>query len=756
MEVPILHVNLFGFKTEGVQLEGLQGASLKDIADATTSSRGRVHNADMHQTLKDDPRMAQLALRTYLERIGMQFTPDASKAMHQRKDPQAPLVLQVTRTLEPPADTPRYAQIEVRIRAGAVVLAPPSAAAKRNDRHTSSSSTSPIETRNSFGELANADMMDDDESGTDNRAAASGETLKQAFAWPAADLTIRLQPDPCPQGKIVMVLGQADFVSTRTDAPTQHRLEACKGATTNMKTALARDAIVLGLSALPQPVREQIAVANGLRGSPLMYLRGTQGEMIKVFLPEGQLVKFDVPGYEGVQFQCSPRYDVETAVTESKAQMEERLQVRRQQDAATEGRKVKMFAQPGVFGPETTAADVKQHTMAGMNEVTHRCGGQASLWPASAIATIEAGKDKDNNRVFFLVAETKAMAEWLVAATKLEGGARLKVGGAAVSAHICRQRKEKVPGTHTTQPRGARQAARTPRTRTTGRTERVKSGAPPRKQQETTGAPAASSTSAAAGWTGLGSQQADGTDGPATSAAAQTAHTEPAGEEETLETLLRQALDEIDVLRQENARLREQQGRPQQQQQQQDRAKKSSKSSSSRTPPQRAAGSQPVAQGESDDMTALLRTVLEEVKSLKETTDTRLNTMSMTTTKMNARLDRLDNHKGELRGDMAGLEARLRADVTQLESRMRAEAQGTTTRLEEQMQRLAMPKEGSASSQPTNKRGRASPAKGTSGETKHRRTQDETGAAIEDSSSEDKDEPMATSPPHPQGEGGDH
>jgi hypothetical protein len=763
MEVPIRYVNVFGFKAEGVKLEGLQGASLKDIEDATTSVQGKVHNADMYPTAQNDPRMAHLALRTHLERLGMQFTPDASKAMHQRKDPQAPLVLQVTRTLEHPADTPRYAQIDVTIRAGAVVLPLSAGTAATRDRRNSSSGASPLETSNSFSVLDSADMMDDDDSGTAGRAAASGEPLKQVFVWPARDLTIRLQPDPSPQGKIVMVLGEADFVSTRTDAHTQHRLEACTGATTNMKTALARDAIVQGLSALPQPVREEIAVANGLRGSPLMYLRGTQGEMIKAFLREGQLIKFDVLGYEGVQFQFSPVYDVETAVRESKAQMEERMQVRRQQDAATEGRKVKMFASPGVFGIGTTVADVKQHTMEGMKAVTQRCGGQASLWPESAIVTMEAGKDKDNNRVFFIVVESKATAEWLVAATKVGGGARLKVGGVAVSAHICRPRKEKAPHTHTVKPRGTRQAAQSPRTRPTGRTVLEKpdghgwqqQGAPRRLQQETAGAPAAASSSAAVGRTSLASRQAGATDGHAAAAAAQT---EQANAEETTETLLRQVLDENEMLKQKIARMEEERGRPQQQQQQQqDRAKKSSKggtggSSGSRTHAQRAAGSPPSAQGEGDEMKALLKSVLEEVKSLKETSDTRFNTLSVAADKVNARLNRLE----DMKGDLAGLESRLRTDVTQLESRMRAEAQGTTTRLEEQIQRLAVLKTGSAPPQPTNKRGPpGSPPKGTSGEAKHRRTQDET-VTVEDSSSEGNDDPMATSLPHSQGEGGNH
>jgi hypothetical protein len=526
-----------------------------------------------------------------------------------------------------------------------------------------------------------------------------------------------------------------------------------------MKTALAREAIVQGLAALPQPVREEIAVANGLRGSPLMYLRGTQGEMIKACLSEGQLVKLDVPGHEGVQFQFSPVYDVETAVRESKAQMEERMQVRRQQDAATEGRKVKMFASPGVFGIGTTVADVKQHTMEGMKAVTQRCGGQASLWPESAIVTMEAGKDKDNNRVFFIVVESKATAEWLVAATTLGGGARLKVGGVAVSAHICRPRKEKAPATHTVKPRGARQAAQSPRTRPTGRTVLEKpdghgwqqQGAPRRQQQETAGAPAAASSSAAVGRTSLASRQAGATDGHAAAAAAQT---EQANAEETTETLLRQVLDENEVLKQKIARMEEERGRPQQQQQQQDRAKKSSKggtggSSSSRTHAQRAAGSPPSAQGEGDEMKTLLKSVVEEVKSLKETTETRFNTLSVAADKMNARLNRLE----DMKGDLAGLESRLRTDVAQLESRMRAEAQGTTTRLEEQIKRLQT---GSAPPPPTNKRGPpGSPPKGTAAEAKHRRKQDGT-VTVEDSSSEGNDDPMVTSLPHSQGEGGNH
>jgi hypothetical protein len=440
------------------------GMTLVEFRASMAPSQVHGSSAVNSNTTYVDKGVAMRALRQGLEKRGMRFSPH--QAIKASADLKAPLRLQVIRAIEPPSSGPRTAQVEVTFEAGEVVIG-------HLKKPTSPPSVTPSTDSNRFAGLSHdedVDAMDTEgrtpgptagagdttgssastEAGTGGNAGQDNTLYTRAHAWPSKRLTIRLQLDLCPNGRILLALRHVKFSAcNKTSTADQLALATFQDQPTHMKTAWMQEAAVNALRGkLPMAILEQLSVEHKLQQAPLTYLRGRHGEIIKSQLPDMKKLTWALG--HGVQMEFTVEHDYVSAVKEERAKEEARAKARIEQDRSVDGRKVKIYGKD-VFDVTTAAADVKRALHSSMATLTQQAGaGAADLWKADTIVTCEVGrssrggrasKGSGHERAVFVILANKAAAEWMVEATKLSQGSRLKYGGRPVQAHVCRPRQ---------------------------------------------------------------------------------------------------------------------------------------------------------------------------------------------------------------------------------------------------------------------------------------------------------------------------
>jgi hypothetical protein len=321
-----------------------------------------------------------------------------------------------------------------------------------------------MSTTNTFSLLQD---MDDDVDGANKEgheattaATATKDMGKdhysEGFAWPARPLEFRMEVAHCPGGRILCVLEdmqyyqEASSLSTSTLAA-QIALLILKDESRSIQAARARESICASLQGtLPAYAVEDVDVEFRLKEAPVTYLRTNYASLLSTEMKDGTECSIPVVGgFDSSLKLCLKfkiRYDVEEAAKEAKAVKNERVKAHEQQDAATKGRKLKVFGRDA-FGISTSPLALQSQIHHGMVNFNAKTGGKPELWQDGAIARIEAGKDKKTQeRCFFVITSTKAQAEMLLAATDRNltpPSLLITFDGKPLQTHICRPRTER-------------------------------------------------------------------------------------------------------------------------------------------------------------------------------------------------------------------------------------------------------------------------------------------------------------------------
>jgi hypothetical protein len=407
-----------------------------------------------------DRGMAKMALMEGLRQKGIRFVEDNRKAVKLSSDPKAPLIMQVTRMLDPPYSGPQLAQVDVIFEAGEIMIG-------QKKISTNNSPPAQERTANRYSELQEGEGEDEEGEGPrepTNKQQQEGDMdvvmeatnnkearFLTAIAWPAARLVIRMQVDPCPSGRIALVYRNLQCTMKTTGIATQEVLASFLGAPTHQRMAILRAATISALKGkLPKTILEDMNVEYKLHRAPMTYVRATQVEMLRGQLKDGTKHAWAVPGFEGLQVTFTVEHDYLSAAKEEKMKQDARMQTRQEHDRSVEGRKVKLYGTSLSATSSSESAD-KQALHARMRQITQQLGGTAmeEIWTDRAIVSFEAGKDGrksgasngSGGSAYYIVCTSKGEAEWLVAATKMSLGNRLTMHGQPVQAHICRLRK---------------------------------------------------------------------------------------------------------------------------------------------------------------------------------------------------------------------------------------------------------------------------------------------------------------------------
>jgi hypothetical protein len=459
----VITIKAFGHKADGISASAARkgGMTISAMQGSIHTHNGAIQCKSMTTCPDTNEAMALKALKVALEQQGVIFAEEPKKSAISRnaKDSKAPIIMRMTRTLEPSGDTPQWGPMALRIPAGTVILgtkrAPSTDEADMQENKA-------VGTPNRFTSLVDDDMEEEDEGEKVNGTTTTTTTrhtkdelqYSAAFVWPRHTLEIRMERDRSPGGKILLVLEDLQYrteAMQRDQAPAQLNMMRLQNEAGAMLAARTREAICehLRQQQVPEYVVENVGVERRLKGAPVTYIRSSYSNLLSTALVDGQTYSFPVSAVDPslkLSLTCKIRYDVEDAVTEAKTAMNERAKAHEQQDAATKGRKIKVYGR-GVFELSTSALAVQSQIHQGMVNFNAKTGGKQDLWPDGAVTHIEAGKDKKTNeRCFFLITSTKAQAEMLIAATdnKLTPPSLLLTfrDNRFMQMHMCRPRAE--------------------------------------------------------------------------------------------------------------------------------------------------------------------------------------------------------------------------------------------------------------------------------------------------------------------------
>jgi hypothetical protein len=660
-EVPVVNVNAYGYSSAGLSLRSAHedGMTVNALREQITVKHGRISaSPTMLKTESSNTKLAEQALSTCLQQRGYQFHADDKNAIKVHPDEKAPVSLRMSTWIQ--SSDAKYAQVEVVIQAGEIVIP--------QHKITASKGAALMMSRNRFAAL---DGEEGEPTAMEEESEEEEEKYRSAYFWPAQALRLRLALEHTTKGKVMGVLDSHQYSST-TSTPTAHMAyKKFQSLQTNVQLALMREGLTDDYlrKKLPLDVRREISFGHKLRGAPVNFLKGGRDHapMIRAAFPAGTTITYMLPApYVTVQVEFMVRYDMDDAIEEEAAKAAVRAQARAQQDQETKGRKLKLFGKD-LFDATTTKADVRQAIDDGMRAATAASGMDASYWPDNAIVDLQAGRGGQHGETaYFITVTTPASAAWLLAATAPTATHRLKFEGKLIRSHECRPRSERRTRGHTTSKRTTHthpSSSSSPSPSSASKGPPSSSPASPSSSTHPS-SPRSSSSSASSTHTRRNWSQA--TAGAQGARAEEEAPEQSALVTELLEQMqeMRQNQDkrdkELQAVKAENVKLKAQlRGGKQGETGRRTAVKGSDKKQAS----------------ESGDGSAGLNAMLTE---MKEELTQGLRTVTMEMQRMKAQLNKLENAKGELRGDLA-----------KLGDSLRREAQSTTARLEEELRRLA-------------------------------------------------------------------